>query len=200
MSAPDTGADALLSLASELRAEGSVISAHVGDPLAAGPLGVLVAAGPRTQDDGPNYASVIECVREGYLLHYGVPRVVTPPDRDLGLLAGDYLYAKGLERLAALGDLLAVRELSDLISLSAQLHAADGDGDPPAAGALWLASCVTVATGPSEAHEEAKRGLMEDGSAEALCAPAAAAAAAAGLDEQLADAAEAVGFPTRDRG
>ena len=43
-------------------------------------------------------------------------------DADLALLAGDYLYALGLERLAALGDLEAVRELSDLISLSAQLN------------------------------------------------------------------------------
>ena len=43
-------------------------------------------------------------------------------DADLRLLAGDYLYALGLERLAALGDLEAVRELSDLISLSAQVH------------------------------------------------------------------------------
>ena len=31
-------------------------------------------------------------------------------DPDLRLLAGDYLYALGLERLAGLGDLPAVRE------------------------------------------------------------------------------------------
>ena len=49
--------------------------------------------------------------------------MVVGADADLALLAGDYLYARGLERLAALGDLEAIRELSDLISLSAQLHA-----------------------------------------------------------------------------
>ncbi len=49
--------------------------------------------------------------------------MVDGADDDLALLAGDYLYARGLERLAALGDLEAVRELSDLISLVAQLHA-----------------------------------------------------------------------------
>ena len=62
-------------------------------------------------------------MREGYLLHYGEPRVVVGADADLRLLAGDYLYALGLERLAGLGDLPAVRELSDLISLGAQLNA-----------------------------------------------------------------------------
>src|SRR5918994_486410 len=63
--------------------------------------------------------------------------LVVGADRDLALLAGDYLYARGLERLAALEDLEAVRELSDLISLSAQIHA-QGDGDS-VADALWLA-------------------------------------------------------------
>ena len=52
--------------------------------------------------------------------------MVVGADPDLALLAGDYLYALGLERLAALGDLEAIRELSDLISLSAQLHDAEG--------------------------------------------------------------------------
>ena len=51
---------------------------------------------------------MIEAVREGYLLHYGEPRIVVGADTDLALLAGDYLYALGLERLAALGDLEAV--------------------------------------------------------------------------------------------
>jgi len=42
------------------------------------------------------------------------------------LLAGDHLYALGLARLAALGDLDAVAELADVISLSAQAHASGG--------------------------------------------------------------------------
>ena len=49
-------------------------------------------------------------------------------DDDLRLLAGDALYALGLARLAQTGDLAAVAELSDLISLSAQAHA-EGRGD-----------------------------------------------------------------------
>lgn len=198
--APAGASDALTALAADLRAEESVISDHVREPQGHGQLGLLVAAGPRTAGEGAAYATVIECVREGYLLHYGDPRLITPPDQDLALLAGDYLYAKGLERLAALGDPFAVRELSDLISLSAQLHASDEDVDPGAVAALWLASSVAVAVGPSDAHEDAKRSLVDRGSGQGLYAAAAEAAAEAGLDEQLTEAAEAVGFPPSHRG
>ena len=121
----------LHTLAQQLEAEQSVISPHVADPEKADPaLGLLAAAGPRASEARGEYALVIESVREGYLLHYGEPRVVVGADPDLALLAGDYLYALGLERLAALGDLEAIRELSDLISLSAQLHAAAGGYRP----------------------------------------------------------------------
>jgi hypothetical protein len=191
---------ALADLAAELRAEDSLIAAHVIEPTARPALGELVAAGPACGRDGRAYAEVVECVREGYLLHFGAPRLLDPQDRDMALLAGDYLYAKGLERLAALGDLAAVRELSDLISLSAQLHAVDpGAGDDRVEG-LWLASAIAIATGPSEAHEQAKRELRENGSAEALYATAARAASESALDEELAEAAETVGFPTSNLG
>ncbi|HXS47162.1 MAG TPA: hypothetical protein VN756_06835, partial [Solirubrobacterales bacterium] len=59
---------------------------------------------------------------EGYLLHYGKPRLLAGHDSDLALLAGDYLYALGIERLAALGDTEAVHVLADLISECARLH------------------------------------------------------------------------------
>ena len=51
------------------------------------------------------------------------PRLLAGHDPDLALLAGDYLYALGLERLPALGDAEAVRVLADLISGCARLHA-----------------------------------------------------------------------------
>ena len=63
----------------------------------------------------------------------------TALEPDLALLAGDHLYALGLERLAGLGDLEAVRELADLISLCAVLHA-DGAADERTTRALWLAA------------------------------------------------------------
>jgi hypothetical protein len=191
--------EALNELATRLRAEESVISPHVGDPNGQLPaLGMLVAAGPRVSDAASEYAILFESIREGYLLHYARPRVVNGADEDLALLAGDYLYARGLERLAALGDLEAVRELSDLISLMAQLHAGDDEpaGARDGAPALWLASAVTVAAGPPPHHDEAKAALRE-GSAEAprmLWHGAANTAAHAGLSERLGAAAESIGF------
>jgi hypothetical protein len=87
---------------------------------------------------------VLEAVYEGYLLHYGDPRLFKGMDPDLRLLAGDALYALGLARLAENGDLPAVAELSDLISRSAQAHA-EGRGDT--AEALWDASARALEPG-----------------------------------------------------
>ena len=151
---------ALHALAERLAAEQSVISPHVADPEGADPaLGLLAAAGPRAAEAQGEYALVIESVREGYLLHYGEPRVVVGADADLALLAGDYLYALGLERLAALADLEAIRELSDLISLSAQLHARRAA--TRAADALWLASVTAIATGGTTRARAGKSALRE---------------------------------------
>lgn len=80
---------------------------------------------------------VLEAVYEGYLLHYGESRAFRGMDADLRLLAGDALYALGLSRLADRGDLEAVAELSDLISLTAQAQA---EGRSEDADAAWLAS------------------------------------------------------------
>lgn len=193
-----SSSEALRELATQLRAENSVISPHVSDPDGHVPaLGILVGGGPRAAEAPSEYAILFESIREGYLLHYARPRVVSGADPDLTLLAGDYLYARGLERLAALGDLEAVRELSDLISLVAQLHAGDGaSATAEGAAALWLASAVAVAAGPAPAHDDAKAALRE-GAPDAprrLWEGAAAAAAEAGLREPLGGAAESIGF------
>jgi hypothetical protein len=189
--------DALHALAELLEAEQSVISPCVGGPGEAEPaLGLLAAAGPRAAAARGEYSLLIESVREGYLLHYGEPRVVVGADADLALLAGDYLYALGLERLAALGDLEAVRELSDLISLSAQLHAAEGSGGRQAANALWLASVTAVTAGATPDHEQAKSALRErhPHAPAALWQAALGAASQAGLGDPLGRAAKAIGF------
>jgi hypothetical protein len=191
--------DALNELAVQLRGEQSVISPHVRDPDGEVPaLGVLVAAGPRAAEAPAEYAVLFESIREGYLLHYADARVVNGADDDLALLAGDYLYARGLERLAGLGDLEAVRELSDLISLAAQLHAADDGSPDPEDGsaALWLATAITVAAGPPPGHDDAKRALREGdpGGSQALWEGAASVAEKAGLSERLGGAAESIGF------
>jgi hypothetical protein len=87
---------------------------------------------------------VLEAVYEGYLLHYGRPRLFADMDDDLRLLAGDALYALGLARLAESGDLPAVAELSDLISRSAQAHAESRGAE---AEARWEASASALVPG-----------------------------------------------------
>lgn len=126
--------DALHALATRLREEDTPISPHVIEPASPPKLGVLAAAGPRAAATPAEYALVVEAVREGYLLHYGEPRLLAGHDPDLALLAGDYLYALGLDRLATLGDTAAVGVLSDLISRCAQLHA---EGRADAVPQLW---------------------------------------------------------------
>jgi hypothetical protein len=190
--------DALRTLADQLRSEDTVISPCVADPGRPAALGALVASGKAAADDPDSYALVIESVREGYLLHYGKPRVIVDADPDLKLLAGDYLYALGLERLAGLGDLQAVRELSDLISIGAQLHAEAGSEWPePAGEALWLATTLAVATGDAAGLAEAKFALRAGSSGAGKAAEAAAAgiASAAGLASALAEASQAIQSP-----
>ena len=68
----------------------------------------------------------LESIYEGYLLHYGRPRLFAPADADTAILLGDYLYAHGLVRMAAHGDVTVVGDLSELISLCAQLRASGG--------------------------------------------------------------------------
>jgi len=104
---------ALRELAEQLREEDTPISPHVVEPPEA-PTGLPA-----------DYDYVFESVREGHLLHYGGSRLLAGHDQDLALLAGDYLYALGIERLARLGDADTVLLLADLISDSAQLHSED---------------------------------------------------------------------------
>jgi hypothetical protein len=150
--------DALVVLAAQLRDEATVISPHVDEPRGSPELGVLAGAGPRAAAAPGEYALVVETVREGYLLHYGEPRLLAGHDPDLALLAGDYLYALGIERLAGLGDTEAVAELADLISLSAQCHAEDRGEIAPA---LWLAGAVAVGCGADAGLRSAKEAARE---------------------------------------
>ena len=137
---------ALERLAAVLREEGGLLADTVAD--AAG------APAAHGEAAGGDYALIVEAIREGYLEHYAAGRVVRPEDPDLALLAGDRLYALGLERLAALGDLDAVVELADVISLCAQAHA---EADPARADAIWQAGATALRTGPTPDHEAAKR-------------------------------------------
>jgi hypothetical protein len=197
--------EALARLASDLRSD-PVIAPHVADSDEPPALGILAASGPRAEADPAAYTLLFEAIREGYLLHYGRSRLLAAADPDLRLLAGDYLYALGLERLAARGDLEAVRELGDLISLSAQVHARDGD-DASAADAvapLWLASAAAVGSGAEDRLERGKSALREGGpDAAALLREAAREGVTGAQRDALAAAAESIGLDSQhfsDRG
>jgi hypothetical protein len=141
-------------LGEAVREEGGLLARTVAAaPGGDAALGEAAAAGPRAAGHEAEYALLVEAIREGYLQHYATGRVLRPEDPDLALLAGDRLYALGLARLAELGDLEAVAELADVISLAAQAHA---EGDPARADAAWRAAARAVGQGPSDDHDRAK--------------------------------------------
>ena len=134
----------------------------------------LASSGPRPAGREHEYELLLEMILEGSLLHYGTPRLVRSDDRDLALLLGDQLYALGLARLAELGDLEAVAELADLISLLAQAQAAS---DPRLADAVWQAGAAAIGWGQTVEHTAAKALARagDSGAADALNASRAAA-------------------------
>jgi hypothetical protein len=135
-------------------------------PLSASPA-QTAARGPRAAGHEAEYELLIEMIFEGALLHYGEPRVVRPTDPDLALLLGDQLYALGLSRLAALGDVEATAELADVISLVAQAHAGNDAG---LADAVWVAGATAVGWGTDDRLEDAKAlaRVHDPGAGEAL--------------------------------
>jgi len=142
-------------------APGEALSPTAPDVDAGAGAPQLAAGGPRAHGRERDYELLLEMILEGSLLHYGAPRLVRSTDPDLALLLGDQLYALGLARLAELGDLDAVAELADLISLVAQAHAED---DPDRARAAWEAGARAIGWGSDPAHEAFKaafRGVAE---------------------------------------
>jgi hypothetical protein len=178
------GGDGLQRLGALLREQGGLIATLLAPtPTAAGeaptavePLlspAAVAAAGPRAAGRREEYELLVEAIYEGYLLHYGSPRVVRAAEADLGLLAGDQLYAIGLARLVALGDTAAVAELADTITLSALAH---GRGEDGLADAVWAAGARAVGWGSSDVHRHAKD-LAFAGSSDAIAALRTSAAA-----------------------
>jgi hypothetical protein len=172
-----TAADGEYALRAALRDEGGTVARLLdGDPSAGldanrpGPA-QIAASGPRARGHEGEYELLVEMILEGARLHFGEPRVLRTDDPDLALLLGDQLYALGLARLSAIGDLSAVSELADVISLVAQAQAAS---DAPLAQAVWHAGAVAIGWGASADHGAAKdlarRG--EEGALEALEATA----------------------------
>jgi hypothetical protein len=93
------------------------------------------------------FALGLETIYEGYLVHYGRPRLFAPVDKDVALLLGDYLYAHGLVRIAATGELDAVATLAELISTCAHLRADQSEDD----GEAWVDAVRRLGGDPDQA-------------------------------------------------
>lgn len=129
------------------------------------------------------HALGLETIYEGYLVHYGLPRLFEPADEDTALLLGDYLYAHGVARISALHDVEAVADLSELISLCSQLRAEEAAGDGP----LWAATAALLGRG---ALDEARTELRLHSDPQPLGAAARSAAGDEAVDAALAAHAE----------
>ncbi len=94
----------------------------------------------------PRFALGVETIYEGYLAHYGRPRLFAPPDRDAALLLGDYLYAHGLVRIASQGAVDVVADLAELLSRCAHLRAEGLEGD----GEAWAETAARLGHGDGD--------------------------------------------------
>jgi hypothetical protein len=106
----------------------------------------------------------LETIYEGYAVHYGRPRQYEAQDGDAALVLGDYLYAQGLARIAALGEVEAVADLAELISLCAQARGDRRLGD----GAAWAATAALLGRGDLAAAREALSRNGDPGPLDAL--------------------------------
>jgi hypothetical protein len=127
----------------------------------------------------PELAVGLETIYEGYLAHYGTPRLFAPRDADTALLLGDYLYAHGLVRISATGNVAAVADLAELISLCAQARAEERAGEEVA----WVATATLIGAG---ALEDARVALRLEGDPGPLEQAARAVAGDEGIDRALA--------------
>ena len=103
------------------------------------------------------YRLGLETIYEGYLVHYGRPRLFRARETDEELLLGDYLYAHGLVRIAELGEVEAIAALATLISHCAHLRAegAPGDGEAWAETARGLGASISELQAPDPARDRA---------------------------------------------
>ncbi len=134
----------------------------------------------------PELGPGVETIYEGYLVHYGRSRLFAPDDADVALLLGDYLYAHGLVRVARTGNVGAVADLAELISLCAQARAEGRNGDGPA----WAATAALLGRG---LLDEARDELRDRGDASRLERVARGAAGDDAVDGALAAHARHVG-------
>ena len=109
---------------------------------------------------GGAFAEGVELIYEGFLVHHAPRgRAFAAPDREQGLLLGDYLYATGLVHVCRAGDVAAIAALADLVSLAAHLRVESGNAVD---GELWLATARYIA-GPRDAGLQQARDALRAG-------------------------------------
>jgi len=128
----------------------------------------------------------VETIYEGYLVHYGRSRLFSQANADTALLLGDYLYAHGLVRVAETGNVDAVADLAELISLCTQARASGAEGDAVA----WAATASRLASG---GLEDARSALRLEGDPTPLAEAARSAAGDEPVERALAAHARFVG-------
>src|SRR5437867_12545837 len=131
---PATGADLWDTISADARRESKLWNSALRSPEKQDRRQIFSRLGAE------RYALGIETIYEGYLLHYGQPRLFAPEDDDTALLLGDYLYAHGLVRIEEVGSVEAVSDLAELIALCAYLQAEQIPGDGP----LWAATAAVL--------------------------------------------------------
>ncbi|MDO8736480.1 MAG: hypothetical protein Q7K29_05285 [Thermoleophilia bacterium] len=99
----------------------------------------------------------IEYIFEGYLLHYGESRLLGPDDGHFHLLAGDYMYARGLEEIAQLEDLACIKALAELVQVCSFIHCEKLD--PGLAAKAWAVTALELAARVSSDWEMAISGM-----------------------------------------
>lgn len=168
----------------DVLADEPALAAELIEPAAAPLLSPLVTP-PLT----PYEAAGLDLILEGFLLHHGRARHLTPSAPGREVLAGDYCYAHGLVRITGAGDLFVVEALADLIALGAGLVAA---GHHAALLPLWRGTTAAIAArrGPDEAASgaaflAAQRALRTTGDASGLAALADGLPPTPGLEQAL---------------
>jgi hypothetical protein len=121
------------------------------------------------------FALGLETIYEGYLMHYGRPRLFAAAERDTRILLGDYLYAHGLVRVAEQGEVEVVADLAELLSLCAQVRAESEPAEAERDGALWAATLALLGSGDLDLAA-ARTALRDRGEAAPLRSLAARAA------------------------
>jgi hypothetical protein len=150
-----SGSDLWATIAEEARVESPLWGSALRPPEARSEIPVFSPLG------AAGFALGLETIYEGYLLHYGRPRLFQPADRDTAVLLGDYLYAHGLVRIAALGDVATVGDFSELISLCAQARA-DGSRAAVVDGTAWAATAAGLGA-DGDRLAEARATLRDEG-------------------------------------